>query len=545
LPDDVIVYYEPVIRRRYPNFIVLAPSLGVIVIEVKGIPLAWINHVDSHVVRYTQGGRPQEQAHPARQAKDYMRNLMDACRAHPRAGEFFADGRFRFAFSHLAILTAIRSDDLAASPWAGFFPPGQTLCDDRFEQISGSPDALLSAMRQGFLPGIPLKPIAPEGMTLIRSVVSPSSCVEPGVHSLPDANDRASLDLLDHAQERVARQIGSGHRILYGVPGSGKTVVLVASAKLLGEAGRSTLVLCYNHALKRYFEGRLAQHPSVTVRTFGEWARSQGAKANLNDEESFGQGIRDILRAGRGEAGRYDAVLIDEGQDFRPSWFESATLALKEPADGTLLVAYDLSQNLYGASLPTWSSVGVKARGRTRRFTKNYRNTREIVTAAWSFGLQPQEADEDRPAAVALSPEACIRSGPRPILERAASQDAQIARCIEIAKDLMSGFRHPDGGAVLAPAKDIMVLCVRNALRERVAEAFAHQGFDIPTTTIHGARGLQAKAVILVGAEELQGDLGRRLMYVALTRPTDLLFVLWSHDSPHLKELARNLDGGA
>jgi hypothetical protein len=38
LPDDVTVYYGPVIRRRFPDFIVIAPSIGVIVIEVKGIP---------------------------------------------------------------------------------------------------------------------------------------------------------------------------------------------------------------------------------------------------------------------------------------------------------------------------------------------------------------------------------------------------------------------------------------------------------------------------------------------------------------------------
>jgi len=47
----------------------------------------------------------------------------------------------------------------------------------------------------------------------------------------------------------------------------------------------------------------------------------------------------------------------------------------------------------------------------------------------------------------------------------------------------------------------------------------------------------------VVAAEDLQGDDGRALMYVALTRPTDRLFVLWSHDTPFVKELIRNLEG--
>ena len=36
LPDECIVYYELVIRNRYPDFIVIFPSVGVLVIEVKG-----------------------------------------------------------------------------------------------------------------------------------------------------------------------------------------------------------------------------------------------------------------------------------------------------------------------------------------------------------------------------------------------------------------------------------------------------------------------------------------------------------------------------
>ena len=37
LPDEVIVYYEPVVADRYPDFIVIIPSVGLLVIEVKGL----------------------------------------------------------------------------------------------------------------------------------------------------------------------------------------------------------------------------------------------------------------------------------------------------------------------------------------------------------------------------------------------------------------------------------------------------------------------------------------------------------------------------
>ncbi|HYV20044.1 MAG TPA: NERD domain-containing protein [Verrucomicrobiae bacterium] len=534
LSDDVIVYYEPVIRRRYPDFIVIAPTIGVIVIEVKGIPLNAITHADTHHIVYTHGGHQQDQPHPSRQALAYQRDLMNTCHTHPSAVALKRAGQFAFAFGHLAILTSMRRADLEASPWAHLFPEGETLCADEFDALAGNPSALMAALEAAMPPDVPLFRIPPERMRALRSVVSPASRVETGF-LFGDTPPKVSVDVLDLEQERVARQLGSGHRIIYGVPGSGKTIVLIAAARLLAEANMSVLMLCFNRTLQQYLAMTLKRHANVAVHTFGVWGRMQGAPADLKDMDAFGRGVLSIVESGRGDSGKYDAVLIDEGQDFPTSWFRSAVLALKEPADGTLIIAYDLSQNLYRSKLPNWSKVGVKAQGRTKRFALNYRNTREIVSAAWSFGVAESSGDEDLPHAVALRRENCQRFGAWPTVIQVASQDAQVSRCVQIASDLMNG-------ADRLAAQDVMVLCMTNALRDRIAAEFDRRSLPVTVSTIHGARGLQAKAVILAAAEDLQGDDGRALMYVALTRPTDRLFVLWSHDTPFVKELIRNLE---
>lgn len=54
-----------------------------------------------------------------------------------------------------------------------------------------------------------------------------------------------------------------------------------------------------------------------------------------------------ISGTGRGEAESYHAVLIDEAQDFAPSWFQCACAALKDPDDGDLIIVGDGSQGLY------------------------------------------------------------------------------------------------------------------------------------------------------------------------------------------------------
>ena len=89
------------------------------------------------------------------------------------------------------------------------------------------------------------------------------------------------------------------------------------------------------------------------------------------------------LQQGEGEANIYDAVFIDEAQDFSKTWFLCAKLALKEADDGDLLIVGDGSQSLYRRRNFTWKEAGVNAVGRTinTRFDldKNYRNTQEIL----------------------------------------------------------------------------------------------------------------------------------------------------------------------
>ena len=56
---------------------------------------------------------------------------------------------------------------------------------------------------------------------------------------------------MDLSQESIAKNIGDGHRILKGVAGSGKTLVLACRAKYLKTIypDYKILVVCYNNSL--------------------------------------------------------------------------------------------------------------------------------------------------------------------------------------------------------------------------------------------------------------------------------------------------------
>src|SRR5262245_38641083 len=78
LPDDCLIYYEPVVRRRYPDLIAILPEVGVLVIEVKDWRLAELGsmRVNPDTVTITRRGTVTVVPHPHRQARGYMLGLM-------------------------------------------------------------------------------------------------------------------------------------------------------------------------------------------------------------------------------------------------------------------------------------------------------------------------------------------------------------------------------------------------------------------------------------------------------------------------------------
>jgi hypothetical protein len=328
LPDACLVYYEPMVRRRYPDFIVVLPEVGVLVIEVKGWQLAELSHVDADTVAITRQDSPTVLQNPHRQAREYMFRLMNECARHPQAGlvmhkEGRHAGRFVLPFAHVAVLSNIARAKLDESPeLARLFPPATTIARDElaaWEMLE--PDDLRARLKDCFDPWWPFPKLVPTQVDVLRSVIHPEIVIHRG---------EADLAVLDLRQERNARAIGDGHRIVYGVAGSGKTVLLIARAKMLAEdPDKRILVLCYNRLLAQHLQAALADQRAVTAMTFHRWVRNCGIQFSKSEgHDAFGERQLARLQSDAGLRGRFDAVLIDEAQDWPRSWFQCARLAL-------------------------------------------------------------------------------------------------------------------------------------------------------------------------------------------------------------------------
>jgi hypothetical protein len=401
LDDDCIVYYEPIVRARHPDFLVLIPDLGLLVIEVKGWWPNSVHRANMNEVTVLERGREQIYPHPVRQARDYMNRLRDECRENPCALQLMNcvghhAGRFIFPFGHVAVLSNItraQLNEAERNGLANLFTADRTITRDELD-IWATLDGvrLKTELARRFDPTWNFPRLTPTQIDVLRSIIHPEVRIAARQHEFKyHPTQDLDLKVLDLRQERHARSIGDGHRVVYGLAGSGKTVILIARAKLLAEdREKRILVLCFNKVFAKYLATCLASHPNVEVRHFHGWGTHNGVRFREDEEfEDYGARFLQRMERGDGEAGRYDAVLIDEAQDFACPWFHCAKLALKEPDDGDLMVVGDGSQTVYRKRSFNWADAGIHAQGRTisRKFDldKNYRNTTQILTAAQPF----------------------------------------------------------------------------------------------------------------------------------------------------------------
>ena len=194
---------------------------------------------------------------------------------------------------------------------------------------------------------------------------------------------RTPLELDTRQRELAATRTDSGYRRIKGPAGAGKSVVLAARASSLAKEGKHTLIVSFNITLLNYLRDLAVRHDAsrsvirrqIDFLNFHYWCKRvcldtghgeeyKSLWASLSDgdelqaEPVLSEGLPSLMQdlyrqdTGHGAMPRYDAILVDEGQDFRPSWWQTLRLALKP--GGEMVPAADKTQNIY-ATAAAWT----------------------------------------------------------------------------------------------------------------------------------------------------------------------------------------------
>ncbi|MEL7333173.1 MAG: UvrD-helicase domain-containing protein, partial [Cyanobacteria bacterium J06560_2] len=412
-------------------------------------------------------------------------------------------------------------------------------------------------------------------VTIVREVPAIASSLPPEAEEpLPvHATRLLSLDL---EQERLARTMNPGHRLISGVAGSGKTLILMARAKALANnlEQQRILILCFNITLASHLRSLLhsdSRNPQyqqcIEVLHFHGWAKSvlrrlpspRSFKTTDEYNQHIGEKVLAYLQK-LPEEQRWDALLVDEAHTFDQSWFPCCVAALKDTEDGDLLIVSDRNQGLYKRREFSWKSVGVKAQGRSKKLAQNYRNTQEILSAAWDV-LKPSKAKADS-AFLAVEPSAALRYGPTPVLNIARSKWTATEQALDQVQLLCtSGYSLSDIAIVYKyksqkEAEDFQQLLEQMESKGMrpywiTADAEAKRTYDsqrpgVRLVTALSSLGLEFKAVLLLWVEQfwgchdkdaLKAEGDRRQLYVAMTRAQDELHLFARRETRIVREL--------
>lgn len=584
LEDDYLVWYDiPVGRqRRYPDFIILHPSRGLLFLEVKDWKPENLKKISKSDVSLLTHQGLVTKGHPLEQVRQCAYQVLNTLSADPllRQKNSAYKGNLILPYGWGVVFTNIKRQHIEEA-----IPDEarESLLPDHLmiykDEMTPSTDAecfqerLWGMFNYTFGGALTLPEIDRIRWHLFPEIrIGGSENYDffgaPGdqditvKEALPDI-----IKIMDIQQEQLARSLGDGHRVIHGVAGSGKTLILGYRCLHLAQTmSKPILVLCFNITLAanlRAFISSRGIGGQVQVYHFHDWCGQQLKTYHVDvcasEKPYWERQVEAVIHAvdkGQIPRGQYGALLIDEGHDFEAQWLK-LVVQMVDPDSNSLLLLYDDAQSIYKKSSGlgfSLASVGVQATGRTSILRLNYRNTREILNFAYSFAnhyINPQSRAKHELALV--EPQAAGNTGPAPEVRRFNSIAEEIRftlQCVEkwhqqgVAwADIAILYTQGYQGGLLAGALEKTTIPYRLLGTARQKAAYDPSVQQLTAITIHSSKGLEFPRVIMLGighlkdSDESAREQNARLLYVGMTRAQECLLLTTSQENEYGKRL--------
>jgi RecA/RadA recombinase len=485
------------------DFIVLVPGKGIAILEVKG---GQIDLQDGRWFSTDSGGARHSIKNPFEQAKDSKYALVN----------YFKE--VQPSLAHVPVVHGVVFSDIVFDERLGMSGPRELVIDQNgLLQLHRALPRLFDYWNR---PGR----FDQEQLERVVDLLAPTiSLAPPLLHALEVAN-RGITEL---TQQQIALLNGlrrNRHATILGGAGTGKTVLAVDKACRLAAEGHRVALVCFNTLLRNEIAA-LFPLLNVEILTFHGLVREWMRKAKLPvpgflDDTWFQEHAAKSLGEAAGLVNeRYDAMLIDEAQDFATEWLDACQTTVVP--DGIFYVFADARQDLYKRDwAPRKSAIAFE-------LSINCRNTVPIA----------------RLVASVFEEDVCDRGieGPPPIFLCAETNQDAIRLCQKTVDNLLSREKLSTTQlAVLSDSRDV----VRRLRESIVADIpFCAAGEDgVVAETVYRFKGLEREVVVVALTAEIDTTNALELLYVALSRARAALWVIGGkHTISRLQNVASTL----
>ncbi|NIA09540.1 MAG: AAA family ATPase [Nitrospiraceae bacterium] len=563
--NNVVLYFKPTIPISWnnsdlnPDILWFHPRIGCVVVEVKGWSLSFLkNAALDKSEQFIINGKAY--SNPLKEVRRFAEGFLDLSRV----------GKSRGPVSYILAFPNLTSSDYEKLPpyIKRHIPKDRTIF--LFESDEDVKSKVLNSVSNYVNPKKEEEIM--KSMEKLRKELFP--------HINIPLKDKRDMALMDLVQESILYRYKKGYHVVRGGPGTGKTVILIGKA--LKEALEDTrngnnrrigIVSFTNSIVERIKEDieeiineRLLdlKAEDIVISNLHSLAADFLKEMNIKTKTS-----KDIVEKASNviekvgtipEEMKFDILLVDEAQDFKKSWFKFVKYLLKD--DGLVIFGVDETQRIYNHANWKWKDTPFPVRGRqVSVLRKIYRTSQNILEIGIKFLMKD-------PVLVRELKEldAWVDVNQLEFLERKTLIKAETGnefKLIEktLSKLLKEGYK-PKDILILTPFYDQNFSLCPKRIGKFIQEKKILRSNEINTSkkldkeklsilTYHSAKGLENKCVIVTGldkvpflhsttAEEKRRD--RRLVYVAITRAQERLYLIGRQKEGYFKELTEIIE---
>ncbi|MBC2849905.1 AAA family ATPase [Cetobacterium sp. 8H] len=517
-----ILYVKPQIRDFNLDFLLIDSLRGVFIFKVVDWKHEEIEYMNSVVGEVREKG-VKNPFFQVKQNYNYFKGLFEN-------QDFLLNesGELKFNFRTFVVFTQMKSNHIKNF---------KHKFNDSYKEYI--PKENLGMLDLNYFLSSPKETLSDKTINCIRGCIYPEiliTDIEKKDEFLNEDLVDETIKVLDTKQEKLAKNLENGFQIITGVPGSGKTVVLISRAIHLAKAHPNwkIKILTYNRTLKSRIESKInylkpilefegLNLNNLTIDTFHTLALeiAEVEAGDFNNSDFWKDELPKIALSKATPS--YDAILVDEYQDFKEDWIKVCIKSLNMiDNQKNLLLVGDPLQAIYNNDELSLKSLNLSPIDKNLSLNFSYRTGKKQMLLASNLILDDNGTTS---SANVLSELENIKlqtnhNSEIYFVERGYTEIFDILNFLLIKEKI-----NPEDLMILVPTnktKEDFYRLLPNNLTSFLTFSKDFSDTHGVVTTYYSAKGLEAKICILVEFEKIKN---KKIAYVALTRASEQTYI--------------------